>query len=89
MDEVLLRQLVRQLKILNTWITIVGGLILAVIIVCAFLLFKVVTFVQDTSDKVNNLQQKTEDNLNVKKQICESNSIGNLLENRSSLCEAE
>lgn len=89
MDEVLLKQLVRQMKILNIWISIVGGLILVTIAICAFLLFKVVTFVQDTRDSVNNLQQKTEDSLNVKQQICDSNSIGSLFQERSDLCKEQ
>lgn len=89
MDEALLRQLVRQMKILNIWISIVGGLILVTIAICAFLLFKVVTFVQDTRDSVNNLQQKTEDSLNVKQQLCESDSIGSFFQDRGKLCKEQ
>lgn len=86
MDEVLLRQLVRQLKILNIWIAVVGTIILASIIVCIFLLFKVVTFVQNTSDRVTNLQQKTEKSLDVRQQVCDNNSISDLLQDRSEFC---
>ncbi|MDB5181546.1 MAG: hypothetical protein JWP13_309 [Candidatus Saccharibacteria bacterium] len=86
MDEILLRQLVRQLRLLNIWISIVGSLILISLIVCIVLIFKVVTFVQDTSDKISNLQQKTENSLNVRNQLCDSKSIASLLEDRSSLC---
>lgn len=74
------------MKILNFWISVVGVLILVSIAICGFLLFKVVTFVEDTRNSVNNLQQKTEDSLNVKKQICDSDSIGSLFQDRSDLC---
>ncbi|HSH17985.1 MAG TPA: hypothetical protein VK978_01240 [Candidatus Saccharimonadales bacterium] len=86
MDDVLLKQLIRQLKILNIWITIVGGLILVSVIVIAILLFKVFTFVADTKNSVTSLQQKTEDSLNVKKQICENDSFGSFLNNKSEIC---
>jgi hypothetical protein len=87
MDEALLRQLTRQLKILNFWITVVGTLILASIIVCIILLFKVVTFVQNTADRVTSIQNSTKNNLNVQKQLCESKNIGSLLQDRSSICK--
>lgn len=87
MDEALLRQLTRQLKILNIWISVVGTLILAAVIICIVLIFKVVTFVQNTSDKITNLQQKTESSLNVKQQVCDSKSFSSLLSDRSKLCE--
>lgn len=86
MDEQLLRQLARQLKILNIWITIVGTLILASIIICIYLLFKVVTFVQNTSDRVTNIQDNTKNSLNLQKQLCDSKTFGNFLENRSEVC---
>lgn len=87
MDEILLKQLLRQVKILNFWISVVGVLVLVSLAICGFLLFKVVTFVQDTRDSVNNLQQRTEDTLNVRKQICESDSVGSLFQDRSDLCK--
>jgi hypothetical protein len=57
MDEILLKQLVRQLKILNLWIAIGGTLLLISFLVCIFLLFKMVTFMQDTSDRLTSIQQ--------------------------------
>lgn len=87
MDDALLKQLTRQLKILNIWISIVGTLILAAIIICIFLLFKVVTFVQDTSSRVTSIQDNTRNTLNVKNQLCDSKTLTNLLEDRSQLCK--
>lgn len=87
MDEALLRQLVRQLKILNIWISIAGTLTLVAFAIIIFLLFKVVTFVQDTSDKISSLEQKTQNTLNVQKQLCDNNSISQFLQNKSDLCK--
>lgn len=89
MDEVLLKQLVRQLKILNMWIAIGGTLMLVAFLVCIFLLFKVVTFMQDTSDKLNALQDKTQNSLNIQKQLCESDTFSGFLERKSELCSPQ
>lgn len=82
MDEALLRQLVRQMKILNIWITVFGTIILAALLVCLYLIFKVVTFVQDTSTKLNTIQENTRNTLNVQQQICKSDTFSDLLKNR-------
>lgn len=86
MDQALLAQLTRQLKILNFWITIFGSLILVSFIIIIFLLFKVVSFVQDTSQKVSDLQEKTSSTLNVKQQLCDSKSLTDFLQDKSELC---
>lgn len=86
MDEVVLRQLTRQLKILNFWVTTVGVLLLAAVIVCIVLLIKVVTFVHTTETKINDLQQKTSQSLNVKQQLCTNKSISDFLQTKSNVC---
>ncbi len=87
MDEVLLRQLVRQMKILNIWITVFGTLILVALIICLYLVFRVVTFVQDTSNKLNSIQENTQNTLNVQKQLCSSDNISGFLKGRSDYCQ--
>ena len=75
MDEVLVRQLVRQLKIINLWITLFGTVIVVALIVLGILVFKVVTFVHSTEQKVSDLQQKTVNTLNVKDDICKNSVL--------------
>lgn len=75
MDEVLVRQLVRQLKIINFWITLFGTVIVAALIVLGILVFKVATFVRTTEQKVSDLQQKTVNTLNVKDDICKNSVL--------------
>lgn len=87
MDEVLLKQLVRQMKILNIWISVFGTLILVAMIICLYLVFRVVTFVQDTSNKLNSIQENTQNTLNVQKQLCSSDNISDFLKNRSDYCQ--
>lgn len=75
MDEVLVRQLVRQLKIINFWITLFGTVIVVALIVLGILVFKVATFVRTTEQKVSDLQQKTVNTLNVKDDICKNSVL--------------
>ena len=75
MDEVLVRQLVRQLKIINLWITLFGTVIVVALIVLGILVFKVATFVRTTEQKVSDLQQNTVNTLNVKDDICKNSVL--------------
>lgn len=86
MDELLLKQLVRQLKILNVWISIFGTLILLALVVLGVLVWKVVSFVNDTNQKVENLTTQTRESLDFKSKVCNSDGIGGLLSNRTDLC---
>lgn len=86
MDEALLKQLIRQMKILNIWISVFGTLILVAFIICLYLVFKVVIFVQDTRDQLSSIKQDTENTLNVQKQLCDSATISEFLSGRSSFC---
>ena len=79
MDEILLKQLVRQLKIINFWIASFGLLFLATLVVVAVLIFKMVTFVQSTEQKLSDLQSKTQSTLDLKQQACDNSSISKLL----------
>lgn len=85
MNDKLLHQLVRQMKILNFFIASFGVLILASIIVIGFLLWQVITFVQDVNQRVEN----TREQLNVRQQACENERLGNFLQRNSDLCRQE
>jgi hypothetical protein len=86
MDDILLKQLVRQLRVLNIWISIFGTLILTMLIILGILVFKVVTFVNDTNKKVDNFTSQTRRTLDVKQQACSSQSIGGVLKDKTNIC---
>ena len=75
MNEELTRQLVRQLKVINFWITLFGSLIVATLLVLGFLVFRVFTFVHSTEQKVTDLRNKTTQTLNVKDDLCKNNVL--------------
>jgi hypothetical protein len=88
MDEVLLRQLVRQIRVLNFWITTFGVLILISLAVMGIILFKAITFLHTTTSKLTSAQQSITQSLNVKQQVCSNSSLSSLLkENNSSVCK--
>ena len=75
MDEKLQKQLIRQLKLLNFWITLFGSLLVVGLIIVGFFLFQVVSAVQTTADRIQNLQQETAERLDVKSQLCEGSNF--------------
>ncbi len=87
MDELLLKQLIRQLRIMNIWISVFGSLILITLVVLGILVFKVVSFVNDTNKKIENITTQTQQSLDFKSKVCDTDSIGNLLQDRTNVCE--
>ncbi|MGB4800364.1 MAG: hypothetical protein WBP03_02505 [Candidatus Saccharimonadales bacterium] len=75
MNEDLTRQLVRQLKIINFWITLFGSIIVITLLFLGFLVFKVVTYVHNTEQKVTDLRNKTTQTLNVKDDFCKNSLL--------------
>lgn len=85
MEQELARQLIRQLKILNRWVTFFGLIFLVCLIIAGILLYRLVTFVQDTQAQLSETQQKAQETLNLKKQLCDSAEARTFIKN-SSLC---
>ena len=87
MDENLQRQLIKQMKILNFWITTFGILLLVALGIIGFLLFQVIIFVKDTGDRIQQFQQGTSQSLNLKQQACNDNALGAFLRQQSGVCD--
>lgn len=87
MDDIVVRQLTRQLKILNFWITLFGSALLICMIVIGILIFKLVTFTHRTEQTVSNLQQKTEQSLNLQQKLCDSKVGSSLFSSETSVCK--
>jgi hypothetical protein len=88
MDVDVQRQLVRQLKILNFWITTFGILILVALGTVVYMLFRVITFVQDTSNSVQQFQQDAKDSVNIQQRACEQDGgVGNYLRSQTDFCQ--
>lgn len=88
MDDKLQRQLIRQLKLLNFWITIFGVLLLIGMAIIGYMLFQVITFARDTTRTVTEFQQSTREKLNVRDKACDQDgAVGEYLRNQTGLCQ--
>lgn len=82
------RQLVKQLKRLNFWITTFGVFFLLVLGVVIFLLVQVFLFMKDTGDRLQPFQDSTASKLDVKTQVCEgTDGFSAWLKSNTSACE--
>lgn len=87
MDDVLLKQILRQLKLLNIWITVFGTLILIGLVVAGVVLYKLVTFANESLQSINNFQAKAEQSLDIKQQLCKDENGGALFRRTTDLCK--
>ena len=87
MNEDIERKLLRQLKLLNFWITTFGVLLLVTLGIIGFFLFQAVVFIKDTGNKITNFEQTTTQKLDVKSQVCSgTDSFSAFIKNNTDAC---
>ncbi len=83
-ETVLLRQLVRQMKLLNTWITIFGVTVLIILGFIVFMIVQIVGFISDANQRIGEVG----DSLDVQSRACESDGgFGDWLRGSTDVCE--
>ncbi len=88
MDDLLARQLLRQLKIINTFMIALAVIFLTFFIITGVVVYKVAREVHDAKNSINSLQTKLQSNIDVKSKLCDTNgSVSNLLKDQSKICE--
>lgn len=88
MNDELAKQLIRQMKIMNFWITFFGSIVVVSLVIAGFLLWQVVTFMNDTNRKIDTIRTEVGDSLDVKKKTCDtSSSFGRWLEQNTDICQ--
>ena len=88
MDELLAKQVLRQLRILNTFLITFAVIFMVFFLVAGIFVYKAVQEVRQAKESLTTLQSKVEGSINLKSQICDSSSSASeLLKNRSSVCE--
>lgn len=75
MNEALTKQLIRQLKIMNFWISFFGVLIVLTLCVTGYLLWRVVSFTRDVQAQVTEIRTSIDEQLDVKEKFCSSDSV--------------
>lgn len=84
-NELLLKQLVRQMKWLNFWVSLFGILFIISMIISGILLFKAVTYIHEGQQKISDIQRSTSQTLDVKSHVCDS-ELQSLLGKSNSYC---
>lgn len=74
MDKEIEKQLLRQLKILNFWLASFGIIMLLGLGVIGFFLFQAFTFVKSAGDNFSSFQKTTNQTIQAKDQLCNSDS---------------
>ena len=87
MDEQLLKQLVRQMKILNIWVSLFGTLFIVALIVVGVLLYQLITFLGETNRKIESVKTDVSSSVDVQGQACSSdNALGTFLRDSTDVC---
>lgn len=87
MNEELLKQLVRQMKIMNFWVTLFGTITIIAIIALAILIFQVVQVINKTNDQLTQVKTELAQSVDVKKQLCDGDNNLTTFLNKAGACK--
>jgi hypothetical protein len=71
MDDKMMRRINRQLRAIKVMLGFFSLLMLGMLATLAFLAYSVVTFVNRAEDKITDIQNTTEQKLDIKAQLCD------------------
>ena len=75
MDEKTAKQLLKQLKLINFWISVYGVVMIAILGFLLYMIFQLVTFVQDTNRRIDEFRNATSGSINIQKQSCDGGGV--------------
>lgn len=88
MDDAVAKQLVRQLKIINFWISFYGVIMTIILAVVLYFIVQMVLFVQDTNRRIDQLRTDAANSLDVKSKSCtSSNPASAWLRQNTDICK--
>ncbi len=88
MDEVLIRKLARQVKLLNFFLVFFSVVFVAVLAVSGMFAYQALQEVRDAKHTLDSLRQVTGSDSTVKNDLCDSSgTLGTLLQQQSDLCD--
>ena len=88
MDDRLAKQLVRQLKIINFWISFYGIIMIVILGFLLYVIIQMVMFVEDTNKRIEQMRTEATDSINVQKKTCESgNAVSDWLKTNTEICK--
>ena len=85
-NEKLLKQLIKQVKLLNIFVGFFGLLALTAIALIGFMLWQAMTYAQNAAVEIDEFRQETTQQLNVRQQACNDEKLGAFLKSSSDIC---
>jgi predicted PurR-regulated permease PerM len=74
MDEKLARKINRQLRAIKVILGFFTLLMVSTLVILGFIAWKVVTFTQSVNNKITNIENTTQQKLDIKSQLCDGTS---------------
>jgi cell division protein FtsL len=90
MDEQLLRsvqKLQKQLRAIKIMLGFFFFMLLAMLAILGFVTYKVITFTQDVTNRITNIQTQTRESLDLKTKVCDNKSLTGLLGSNNDFCQ--
>jgi predicted PurR-regulated permease PerM len=72
MDEKLARKINRQLRAIKVMLGFFTLLMVTTLVILGFIAWKVVSFTQSVNNKITNIEQTTQQKLDIKSQLCDN-----------------
>lgn len=82
-----INKLSRQLRAIKVMMAVFMTIVLVSLAVLGYMVWTVVSFTRDVTEKVTNIQTSTTEALDFKSKVCDSDTIGSFLSDKSDLCK--
>lgn len=87
-DDKLAKQLIRQLKLINFWISFYGVIMIIILGFLLYMIIQMVMFVRTTNERIDQMRNDAASSLNVQKQTCEGgNAVTEWLKKNTEICK--
>lgn len=87
MDDSIGRQLVRQLRIINFWITFFGVIFVVALVLFGVVIYKTYTYAHHAEQQISAIQTQASSALNFQKQVCDNSELKLLLNRAGNYCQ--
>lgn len=82
-----INRLSKQLRAIKIMMMVFMAMVLVSLAVLGYMVYTVVAFTRDVTEKVTDIQNSATESLDFKKQICKSDAISRFLDDKSEFCK--
>lgn len=85
-DREAIDRLNKSLRTIKVLLGFFALMLIATLAMVGYVTYKVVTFTRDVNNKIDKFQSQAAETLDVKSQLCKSETLENFLRNNSDIC---